>query len=150
MLQSELKAIFDMRSDFYKKYSKKSIPYMLKKYYFSVTEAEVDDEDIVYMEEYKQYLLTMGIVEEQVPFKKEFIAEYAFSKSSSLIVEGYYLRKPTGEKMYTSYYYTVYRKGYVKKKGDIGITIYLEKATKQRFLKWFERYLNYYIRGGNQ
>ena len=43
-------------------------------------------------------LLDKGIVEEKVPFRREFIAEYRISKTRSIFVEGYYLRKPSGEK----------------------------------------------------
>lgn len=41
---------------------------------FSVSEVPIDDEDIVYMEQYKECLLNKGIVEERVPFKREFVA----------------------------------------------------------------------------
>ena len=96
------------KSVFYQRYSRVSTISMLMDLGFSVSEAQIDNEDIVYMEQYKEFLLNKGIVEEKVPFKREFVAEYPLSKMRRLFVEGYYLRKPSGEKMYGSYYYDFY------------------------------------------
>lgn len=121
------------KSAFYQKYSKVPTIFMLMDLGFIVSEAPIDDEDIVYMEEYKKFLLDdKGIVEEKVPFRREFVAEYSLSKTRSLFVEGYYLRKPSGEKMYGSYYYVFYMEEYS------GTKVYCTKATKSFFLYIFE------------
>ena len=121
------------KSVFYQRYSRVSTISMLMDLGFSVSEAQIDNEDIVYMEQYKEFLLNKGIVEEKVPFKREFVAEYPLSKMRRLFVEGYYLRKPSGEKMYGSYYYDFYFKEYS------GMGIYCTKATKSLFLHVFEQ-----------
>lgn len=123
------------QSVFYKTYHCVPAFTMLQDFGFQITETPIDDEDIVYMEQYKEFLLTMGIVEERVPFRREFVAEYPVSSTTSLCVEGYYLRKPTGEKMFTSYYYDYYFRGYR------GIQEYCQKATKSTFLHVFEKKL---------
>ncbi|MEB7428447.1 hypothetical protein NGC25_14390 [Enterococcus faecalis] len=120
------------KSAFYQRYSRVSTTSMLMDLGFSVSEVEIDNEDIVYMEQYKEFLLNKGIVEEKVPFRREFVAEYRLSKTRSLFVEGYYLRKPTGEKMYGSYYYVFYMEEYS------GTKVYCTKATKSFFLYIFE------------
>lgn len=120
------------KSVFYQKYSKVSTIFMLMDLGFSVSEVPIDDEDIVYMEQYKGFLLGKGIVEERVPFKREFVAEYRLGKMRRLFVEGYYLRKPSGEKMYGSYYYVFYIEEYS------GTKVYCTKATKSFFLHVFE------------
>ena len=66
------------KSVFYQRYSRVSTISMLMDLGFSVSEAQIDNEDIVYMEQYKEFLLNKGIVEEKVPFKREFVAEYRF------------------------------------------------------------------------
>ena len=95
--------VFKPHSDFYKNYSKRSVPDLLREHGFSVVENAIDDEDIVYIEQYKEYLMGMGIVNVTIPFRKEFIGEYPLSANKSIFVQGHYLRLPTGEKMYSSY-----------------------------------------------
>lgn len=110
---------------------------MLREHGFSVVENAIDDEDIVYIEQYKEYLMGMGIVNVTIPFRKEFIGEYPLSANKSIFVQGHYLRLPTGEKMYSSYYYTFY--SWYKRTGEK--YFYLERADKSKLLKYFEKYL---------
>lgn len=42
-------------------------------YGFIVDEMLIDEVDIVYMEEYKNFLFKMGIIIDEVFFKKEFV-----------------------------------------------------------------------------
>lgn len=121
------------KSAFYQLYSRVSTVSMLMDLGFSVSETQIDNEDIVYIEQYKEFLLGKGIVEEKVPFRREFIAIYPLSKTRRLVVEGYYLRKPSGEKMYGSYYYDFYSEEYS------GMLIHCTKATKSFFLHVFEQ-----------
>ncbi|HAP5732879.1 TPA: hypothetical protein IU259_001046 [Enterococcus faecalis] len=129
--------VFNPHSDFYKHYSKRSVPDLLREHGFSVVENAIDDEDIVYIEQYKEYLMGMGIVNVTIPFRKEFIGEYPLSANKSIFVQGHYLRLPTGEKMYSSYYYTFY--SWYKRTGEK--YFYLERADKSKLLKYFEKYL---------
>ncbi|HAQ5019889.1 TPA: hypothetical protein IXT79_001088 [Enterococcus faecium] len=137
--------IFRERSDFYKKYGKYSIPDMLRLHGFSVFENEIDDEDIVYIEQYKQFLMTKGIIDAPIYFKKEFVAEFPL-EHTRLFAEGYYRRKPTGEKMYNSYSYYFYTGGYYSHKGVTRKRIYAERVNKITFLKIFEEHLEKVIR----
>lgn len=136
--------IFREKSDFYKKYAKYSIPDMLRLHGFNVFENAIDDEDIVHIEQYKQFLMTKGIVDVPIYFKKEFVAEFLL-KYNSIFVEGYYRRRPTGEKMYNSYSYYFYAGGYHSHKGVIGKRIYAERVNKITFLKIFEEHLENFI-----
>ena len=68
------------KSVFYQHHSRVSTISMLMDLGFSVSESQIDNEDVVYMEQYKAFLLNKGIVEERVPFKREFVAEYPLSK----------------------------------------------------------------------
>lgn len=133
--------IFRERSDFYKKYAKYSIPDMLRLHEFSVFENEIDDEDIVYIEQYKQMLMTKGIDNVPIYFKKEFVAEFPL-EHTSFFAEGYYRRKPTGEKMYNSYSYYFYKGGYHSHKGVKRGIVYAERVNKLIFLSVFEK--NFY------
>jgi hypothetical protein len=131
--------IFLERSEFYKKYSRISIADMLGLHGFMVNVSSVDDEDIVYMEQTKQFLLEKGIVVENVPFKQEFVAEYPLSQITSVYAEGRYKRKHTGEKMYGSYYYYFYKKGFLPKGGIVNQRIYADGVNKLEFLNVFEK-----------
>lgn len=71
-------------------------------------------------------------MEEKVFFKWEFVVEYLLSKMWWFFVEGYYLWKLSGEKMYGSYYYDFYFKEY------LGMGIYCMKVIKFFFLYVFE------------
>ncbi|EGP4752004.1 hypothetical protein F6353_002166, partial [Enterococcus faecium] len=104
---------------------------------FDVIENEMDDEDIVYLERRKEFLMSRGIVDVPMYFKKEFVAEYPI-KETKLIAEGCYLRKPSGEKMYGTYSYYFYKEGYRSYKGYIGKRVYADRVNKIVFLKMFE------------
>ena len=54
------------KSVFYQRYSRVSTISMLMDLGFSVSEAQIDNEDIVYMEQYKEFLLNKG-------WKKKFL-----------------------------------------------------------------------------
>lgn len=129
--------IFLERTKFYKKYAKLSVPEMLEIHGFDVIENEMDDEDIVYLERRKEFLMSRGIVDVPMYFKKEFVAEYPI-KETKLIAEGCYLRKPSGEKMYGTYSYYFYKEGYRSYKGYIGKRVYADRVDKIVFLKMFE------------
>ncbi|WP_230322404.1 hypothetical protein [Enterococcus gallinarum] len=131
--------IFRERSDFYKKYAKYSIPDMLRLHGFSVFENEIDDEDIVYIEKTKAFLMSKGIVDVPIYFKNEFFAEFPL-KYTNVVIEGFYRRKPTGEKMYRSYSYNFYRESFRSYKGEIGKRNYAEGVNKITLLRIFEEY----------
>lgn len=129
--------IFLEGTKFYKKYAKLSVPEILEIHGFDVIENEMDDEDIVYLERRKEFLMSRGIVDVPMYFKKEFVAEYPI-KETKLIAEGCYLRKPSGEKMYGTYSYYFYKEGYRSYKGYIGKRVYADRVNKIVFLKMFE------------
>ncbi|WP_289864161.1 hypothetical protein [Enterococcus faecalis] len=82
---------------------------MLKEYGFFVEEECYTQEDFNEIGTRKQELMAMGITNVPINLKREFIAEFSLTKSTSIFVKGQYLRKPSGEKMYSSYYYTYYK-----------------------------------------
>ena len=125
-MNQHIMPIFREHSKFYQRYSNVPVPEMLRLHGFIVDEMPIDEADIVYMEEYKNSLFKMGIIIDEVPFKKEFVAQYVFSGGiTSLIAEGQYLRKPNGDKR-----------------------VYVEKVIKSTFLKSFESCLGLLIAGG--
>ncbi|MEB5927609.1 hypothetical protein MXE74_13785 [Enterococcus faecalis] len=82
--------------------------------------------------------MAMGIVEVPINLKREFIAEYSLSKSTSIFVTGEYLRKPSGEKMYTSYYYTFYKEIKNLYLGTARKKVFVRTANKVTLLNDFE------------
>nr|WP_241546202.1 hypothetical protein [Enterococcus villorum] len=136
-MKPNIMPIFLERTKFYKKYVKLSVPEILEIHGFDVIENEMDDEDIVYLERRKEFLMSRGIVDVPMYFKKEFVAEYPI-KETKLIAEGCYLRKPSGEKMYGTYSYYFYKEGYRSYKGYIGKRVYADRVNKIVFLKMFE------------
>lgn len=130
--------VFREPSEFYKKYSKVPLVELLEFYGFIVDETPIDDEDIVYIEQYKEFLLNKGIVVDSVPFKKEFFAEYSLSKYTSIIVEGKYDRKLTGEKSYGFYAISFYKEIKNLWLGTTRKQMFVRTFTKREFLKDFE------------
>lgn len=148
-MNQNIMPIFREHSKFYQKYSNVPVPEMLRLHGFIVDEMPIDEADIVYMEEYKNSLLKMGIIVDEVPFKKEFVAQYVFHGGiTSLMAEGQYLRKPNGDKMYNSYYFYLYKEGFQTHKGHVRERVYVEKAIKSTFLKTFESCLGLLRVGG--
>lgn len=132
--------IFREKSEFYKKYARYSVPEMLRLHGFSVSINPIDDEDIVHIEKTKVFLMSKGIVDESLYFKQEFFAEYPLD-NTGLIVEGYYKRIPTGEKMYNSYSYSFYKASYQSHLGTVANRMYAERVNKIVFLNTFEKKL---------
>jgi len=77
-MNQHIMPIFREHSKFYQRYSNVPVPEMLRLHGFIVDEMPIDEADIAYMEEYKNSLLKMGIIIDEVPFKKEFVAQYVF------------------------------------------------------------------------
>jgi len=126
-------------SEFYKKYAPLPIPEMLRLHGFVVDETPMRKEDFVYMEEYKCFLLSRGINVDEVYVKKEFSAIYVLH-GTNLEAEGHYTRNPNGEKMYTSYYYSLYLHSFVPDEGWKQ-QIFVNKGIKRVFLQKFEECL---------
>ena len=132
--------ILKIRSDFYKKYNKMSVADMLREHHFMVHEIPIDDEDIVHFEEHKKFILeNIGISDIPFNVKQEFVAEYQLSTITSIFVEGRYIRKATGEKMYESYFYTFYKEGFLLNGRKVNRRTYAEQVTRFAFLKIFEK-----------
>ena len=145
-MNQNIMPVFREKSEFYKKYARYSVPEMLKIYEFNVNENPIDDEDIVHIEKTKAFLMSKGIVDVPIYFKQEFIAEYPL-ENTSLIVEGYYQRMPTGEKRYNSYSYSLYKASYQSHLGTVANRMYAERVNKVTFLNTFEKNLHL-IEGG--
>lgn len=142
MSYSNIVPILKEKSEFFKKYSQCSVVEMLELHGFMVNETLIDDEDIVHFEDHKKFIFeNIGI--DHIPFnvKQEFVAEYPLSAITSVFVEGRYIRKITGEKMYGSYYYYFYKSGYLPNGGTINGRVYTDRVTKSVFLKTFEKQL---------
>ncbi|WP_270660359.1 hypothetical protein [Enterococcus thailandicus] len=139
-MNQNIMPVFREKSNFYKKYARYSVPEMLRMHGFSVSINPIDDEDIVHIEKTKVFLMSKGIVDEPLYFKQEFFAEYPL-ENTSLIVEGYYKRIPTGEKMYNSYSYSLYKASYQSHLGTVANRMYAERVNKIVFLNTFEKKL---------
>lgn len=139
-MNQNIMPVFREKSEFYKKYARYSVPEMLRLHGFSVSINSIDDEDIVHIEKTKAFLMSKGIVDEPLYFKQEFFAEYPL-ENTSLIVEGYYKRIPTGEKMYNSYSYSLYKASYQSHLGTVANRMYAERLNKIVFLNTFEKKL---------
>lgn len=128
------------RSEFFEKYWRLPAVDMLIDYGFMIHETPIDDEDIVHFEDHKKMIMeNIGLSGIDFNVKQEFIAEYQLTPITSFFVEGRYLRKPTGEKIYTSYYYYFYKKGYLPNGGSINSRVYAERVSKLVLLKTFEK-----------
>ncbi|WP_206911600.1 hypothetical protein IGL98_000957 [Enterococcus sp. DIV0840] len=134
--------VFREQSDFFKKYSKRSVVEMLSLHGFVVNETTIDDEDIVHFEDHKKFVFeNIGIDDISFNVKREFVAEYPLTAITSVFVEGRYIRKPTGEKMYSSYYYYFYKSGYLPNGATINGRVYADRVIKSVFLRTFEKQL---------
>lgn len=137
---SRIMPIQKPKSEFYKKYHHKPVIEMLEDYRFTVIETPIDDEDIVHFEEHKKFILeNVGLSDIPFNVKKEFSAEYALSAITSVFVEGRYTRMPTGEKMYSSYFYYFYKEGFSPSGYRVNKRTYAERVNRLTFLKTFER-----------
>ena len=67
-MNQHIMPIFREHSKFYQRYSNVPVPEMLRLHGFIVDEMPIDEADIVYMEEYKNSLLKMGIIIDEVPY----------------------------------------------------------------------------------
>lgn len=126
------------RSEFYKKYSKMLIQDMLKEYDFFVEEEHYTQEDFNEIDKRKKELMVMGITNVPIDLKREFLAEFSLTKSTSIFVKGEYLRKPSGEKMYSSYYYTYYKEIKNLYRGTTRTLMLVRTANKVTLLNDFE------------
>ena len=129
---------FRERSEFYKKYSKMLIQDMLKEFDFFVEAEHYKQEDFNEIGARKKELMAMGITNVPVNLKREFIAEFSLTKSTSIFVKGEYLRKLSGEKMYSSYYYTYYKEIKNLYRGTTRTLMLVRTANKVTLLNDFE------------
>lgn len=137
-VQEKIMPVFREKSEFYKKYANMLIQDVLKEFDFEVEETHYSQEDFDEIAQRKRELMAMGIVEVPINLKREFIAEYSLSKSTSIFVTGEYLRKPSGEKMYTSYYYTFYKEIKNLYLGTARKKVFVRTANKVTLLNDFE------------
>ncbi|EAK8385893.1 hypothetical protein CIC46_10120 [Listeria monocytogenes] len=139
-MNQNIMPIFREHSKFYQKYSKVPVPEMLRLHGFIVDEIPIDEEDIVYFEKHKQFILeNIGLSDIPFNVKKEFSAEFSLSAITSVFVEGRYTRTPTGEKMYSSYFYYFYKEGFLSSGYKVNRRTYADRVTKSMFLKTFEK-----------
>ena len=129
---------FRERSEFYKKHSKMLIQDMLKEYDFFVEEEHYTQEDFNEIDKRKKELMAMGITNVPINLKRGFLAEFSLTKSTSIFVKGEYLRKPSGGKMYSSYYYTYYKEIKNLYRGTKRTIMLVRTANKSTLLNDFE------------
>jgi hypothetical protein len=137
-MNQDIMPMFRERSEFYKKYSKMLIQDMLKEYDFFVEEEHYTQEDFNEISTRKKELMAMGITNVPINLKREFLAEFSLTKSTSIFVKGEYLRKPSGEKMYSSYYYTYYKEIKNLYLGTTRTIMLVRTANKSTLLNDFE------------
>ncbi|HDT8121776.1 TPA: hypothetical protein RD677_003033, partial [Enterococcus faecalis] len=87
-MNEDIMPMFRERSEFYKKHSKMLIQDMLKEYDFFVEEEHYTQEDFNEISTRKKELMAMGITNVPINLKREFLAEFSLTKSTSIFVKG--------------------------------------------------------------
>lgn len=135
------RAFFKEQSAFCKQHLNRPVVTMLQEHGFFVQETENDVEDMVHFEDHKTFVKDqLGLSANTLVFnvKREFVGEYPLSAITSIFVEGRYKRKLTGEKMYTAYYYSFYKRGFLKDGRFVNERFYAKEVDKLTLIKIFE------------